>query len=152
MLRHCWRAPSDYVWKNEMVLTSHCHEMSCLGIFPLAVNLAYCFVAMVVLKQTLRMASIRLPRRSGGLIAKIDFVSRLSAGFSSQIKLHPRSPDRATGFGAPLPSRRFRAAFKRPPPSPLQPKGQPPFVCSDVPSTAPFVAPFVVDMSLIARF
>jgi hypothetical protein len=147
------KQPLECIWETEMILTSNCHNMTCLRIFPFAVSLANCFAAMIFLKQTLRMVRIRLPGRSAHLIAIIDFVSRLSVGFSSQINLHPRSLGRAATFGAPLPSQRYRAtAFKRSPAPPPQPKRAIPFVCSEVPATAPFVAPFVVHMSLMARF
>jgi hypothetical protein len=79
---------------------------------------------------------------SDHLIEIMDFVWRLSASFLSQLKLHLRLLERAT-----LCARRYCATPKKPP-TPTK-KGN--FVCSDVPSAAPFVAPFVVHMSLMAR-
>ena len=108
-----------------MILGLNCRNMSRRAIFPLAISLTYCFSVTIFPKQTLRTVRISPLRRSGHLIEIMDFVARLSVSFSSQIKLHLRSIDRAAGSRgerASLPPQRYRATLKRPPP--LQPKRQ----------------------------
>ncbi len=108
-----------------MILSLNCRNVSCHGIFPFAVSLASCFAAIIFLKQTPGMVR-RSDRLIEIMIEIMDFVSRHSVSFLSQLKLHLRSLDRAAGCGAeraPPLSRRYRATLKRPTPPP-QPKRQ----------------------------
>jgi len=118
-----------------MIVSLNFRDMSCLVIFPLMVCFANFFAATIFVKQILRIARISLPGRSDQLIEIIDCFPTFR-GFSSQIKLHPRSLNRAAGSRGERASRlspRYRATFKRPPPPPLQPGRATPFLCGHIP-------------------
>jgi hypothetical protein len=143
--------------ENEVILSLNCRNVSCHGIFPFAVSPTDCFPVIIFLKQILMMVRISLPRPSDHLsdqlIEIMDFVSRLSVSFLLQIKtiyarliaplamalnarntllgtIAPRSKDHHPHCGQKRQS--LSSAM--------------------IPSRAPFVAPFVVHMGLMARF